>query len=186
MVLEILIPFDSLLCTKQRKIFNAFLPIIGLTKPMAIQLCGKLGKNVYIAGNFETREDFDAFYDNVPNIYYDECGGQDNWRSLTWLPYHIENGQFLHDITNKSLTQQYFYPPFEGISKNDNSYHSASVWLGIFPRNTSIARVPSNDALYAYFLSRVKQNLHIVLCFSPVGEKFRRIFKHFMNITKVT
>ena len=35
-------------------------------------------------------------------------------------------------------------------------------------------RIPTQDALYAYFLSRVKQNLHIVLCFSPVGEKFRQ------------
>ena len=33
------------------------------------------------------------------------------------------------------------------------------------------------------FLDRIKTNLHIVLCFSPVGEKFRRIFKHFMNMT---
>uniref|UniRef100_A0A5F8GJ93 Dynein axonemal heavy chain 5 n=1 Tax=Monodelphis domestica TaxID=13616 RepID=A0A5F8GJ93_MONDO len=34
-------------------------------------------------------------------------------------------------------------------------------------------RPPSNENLYDYFMSRVRQNLHIVLCFSPVGEKFR-------------
>ncbi|UJR23298.1 hypothetical protein I4U23_026313 [Adineta vaga] len=32
----------------------------------------------------------------------------------------------------------------------------------------------TNENLYDYFLSRVRQNLHIVLCFSPVGEKFRK------------
>eukprot|EP00118_Oscarella_pearsei_P013119 m.101516 g.101516 ORF g.101516 m.101516 type:complete len:4701 (+) comp37133_c1_seq2:73-14175(+) len=32
---------------------------------------------------------------------------------------------------------------------------------------------PTPEALYEYFLSRVRQNLHVVLCFSPVGEKFR-------------
>ncbi|XP_015212531.2 dynein axonemal heavy chain 5 isoform X1 [Lepisosteus oculatus] len=37
-----------------------------------------------------------------------------------------------------------------------------------FPR-----RPPSNENLYEYFMSRVRQNLHVVLCFSPVGEKFR-------------
>ncbi|XP_076010940.1 dynein axonemal heavy chain 5 isoform X2 [Genypterus blacodes] len=31
----------------------------------------------------------------------------------------------------------------------------------------------TNENLYEYFMSRVRQNLHVVLCFSPVGEKFR-------------
>ncbi|XP_041649230.1 dynein heavy chain 5, axonemal [Cheilinus undulatus] len=37
-----------------------------------------------------------------------------------------------------------------------------------FPR-----RLPTNENLYEYFMSRVRHNLHVVLCFSPVGEKFR-------------
>ena len=37
-----------------------------------------------------------------------------------------------------------------------------------FPR-----RPPSNENLYAYFMSRIRQYLHVALCFSPVGEKFR-------------
>ncbi|KAK7114139.1 dynein axonemal heavy chain 5-like isoform X2 [Littorina saxatilis] len=35
-------------------------------------------------------------------------------------------------------------------------------------------RPPSNENLYEYYLSRVRLNLHVVLCFSPVGEKFRQ------------
>ncbi|KAM8826831.1 dynein axonemal heavy chain 5-like [Synchiropus picturatus] len=31
---------------------------------------------------------------------------------------------------------------------------------------------PSNENLYDYFMSRVRHHLHVVLCFSPVGEKF--------------
>ncbi|XP_060937369.1 dynein axonemal heavy chain 5 isoform X1 [Limanda limanda] len=34
-------------------------------------------------------------------------------------------------------------------------------------------RPPTNENLYEYFMSRVRTNLHVVLCFSPVGEKFR-------------
>uniref|UniRef100_A0A8D2ZST3 Dynein, axonemal, heavy chain 5 n=1 Tax=Scophthalmus maximus TaxID=52904 RepID=A0A8D2ZST3_SCOMX len=37
-----------------------------------------------------------------------------------------------------------------------------------FPR-----RPPTNENLYEYFMSRVRRNLHVVLCVSPVGEKFR-------------
>nr|XP_054607993.1 dynein axonemal heavy chain 8 isoform X2 [Nothobranchius furzeri] len=32
---------------------------------------------------------------------------------------------------------------------------------------------PTFDNLYEYFISRAKKNLHVVLCFSPVGQKFR-------------
>ncbi|XP_066532241.1 dynein axonemal heavy chain 8-like isoform X2 [Hoplias malabaricus] len=32
---------------------------------------------------------------------------------------------------------------------------------------------PTFDNLYDFFISRAKKNLHVVLCFSPVGEKFR-------------
>ncbi|XP_041975311.1 dynein axonemal heavy chain 8 [Aricia agestis] len=34
-------------------------------------------------------------------------------------------------------------------------------------------RIPVNDVLYEYFIMRSRSNLHVVLCFSPVGEKFR-------------
>lgn len=34
-------------------------------------------------------------------------------------------------------------------------------------------RVPTQDNLYDFFISRARKYLHIVLCFSPVGEKFR-------------
>ena len=37
-----------------------------------------------------------------------------------------------------------------------------------FPR-----RPPTIENLNEYFLTRARQNLHVVLCFSPVGEKFR-------------
>uniref|UniRef100_A0A803XWP5 Dynein axonemal heavy chain 5 n=1 Tax=Meleagris gallopavo TaxID=9103 RepID=A0A803XWP5_MELGA len=34
-------------------------------------------------------------------------------------------------------------------------------------------RPPTSEILYDYFMTRVRQNLHVVLCFSPIGEKFR-------------
>jgi dynein heavy chain len=34
-------------------------------------------------------------------------------------------------------------------------------------------RAPTQDNLYDFFIARARNNLHVVLCFSPVGEKFR-------------
>lgn len=34
-------------------------------------------------------------------------------------------------------------------------------------------RVPTVDNVYAWFIERARTNLHLALCFSPVGEKFR-------------
>lgn len=44
------------------------------------------------------------------------------------------------------------------------------------------------DALYAFFLERVRANLHVVLCLSPVGEAFRnrlRMFPGLVNCTTI-
>ena len=36
-------------------------------------------------------------------------------------------------------------------------------------------RPPTPENVLEFFLSRVRQNLHIALCFSPVGGKVRRL-----------
>ncbi|XP_060709267.1 dynein axonemal heavy chain 8-like [Hemiscyllium ocellatum] len=44
----------------------------------------------------------------------------------------------------------------------------------IAPMKKEAPRIPPTfDNLYEYFINRARTNLHVVLCFSPVGEKFR-------------
>eukprot|EP00741_Cyanophora_paradoxa_P024938 tig00000056_g24072.t1 len=46
----------------------------------------------------------------------------------------------------------------------------------------------SNDALYAFFIERARNNLHVVLCMSPVGDAFRnrlRMFPALVNNTTI-
>ncbi len=38
------------------------------------------------------------------------------------------------------------------------------------------------ENLYAFFLNRVRDNLHMVLCFSPVGNKFSRRAQQFPGL----
>jgi dynein heavy chain len=52
------------------------------------------------------------------------------------------------------------------------------VWLGDcrndYVKEKGLGNVdPAQSELWNYFVDRIKDNLHIVLCFSPVGQKFR-------------
>ena len=38
---------------------------------------------------------------------------------------------------------------------------------------------PAPSELYNYFIDRIRDNLHVCLCFSPVGQKFRDRFRKF-------
>ena len=56
------------------------------------------------------------------------------------------------------------------------------IWLGelktLFIKNYRI-KEPTQQQVYEYFINRLRDNLHIVLCFSPVGTKFRERARKF-------
>lgn len=46
----------------------------------------------------------------------------------------------------------------------------------------------TQDALFAFFLERVRTNLHVIVCLSPIGEAFRarcRMFPGLVNCTTI-
>ena len=76
----------------------------------------------------------------------------------------------------------------EGFLEYINNVLSSGEVSNLFPRNEIDEinsnlipvmkrefpkRPPTPENLYNYFLTRARKNLHIVLCFSPIGEKFR-------------
>lgn len=56
------------------------------------------------------------------------------------------------------------------------------IWLGelksVFSKQTG-NKEPSQQQVYEFFVNRLRDNLHIVLCFSPVGTKFRERARKF-------
>lgn len=63
--------------------------------------------------------------------------------------------------------------------KTSYSYLSSCVLGGI-----NIVFLFSRDAVFNHFISRVRNNLHVVLCMSPVGDAFRtrcRMFPSLVN-----
>ena len=65
LVTMINVPTEDLKCHKITERINAFLPVPGLTKEEARDLCHKFGQEVYIAGHFKSKEDFDHYYDGM-------------------------------------------------------------------------------------------------------------------------
>ena len=57
------VPLEEVRCHKKANKINAFLPVPKLTKEEALDLCHKFGEDVHIAGQFNSKEDFDHLYD---------------------------------------------------------------------------------------------------------------------------
>ena len=57
------VPLEELRCQKKINKINAFLPVPKLTKEEAVDLCHKFGEDSHIAGQFNSKEDFDHYYD---------------------------------------------------------------------------------------------------------------------------
>lgn len=57
------------------------------------------------------------------------------------------------------------------------------VWLGdvrtVYTKKHKLKEDPSQQVIYDYFVNRLRDNLHVVLCFSPVGTKFRERARKF-------
>ncbi len=40
----------------------------------------------------------------------------------------------------------------------------------------------TKQGIYSYFVNRVRSNLHLVLCFSPIGDAFRQRLRMFPSL----
>ena len=128
---------------------SAFLPIPKLTRQDAIDLCKKFGTEVYIAGDFETKMDFDTFYDDLfaSDKYVETCGFNDNGRLLTWLPYkhNEDNSDLIHEVSYKPLlwkdnmevTDKFYLSWYSGPTAFNPDQH-IGAYFGIVPKYQNI------------------------------------------------
>jgi len=88
-------------------------------------------------------------------------------------------------------------PPVAGVALQAAALARAGELPNLFPRDEADAIVgevgavyaqifkgsePTVDDLWAFFIERVRQNLHLSLCFSPVGVKFRNRAQQFPGL----
>lgn len=96
-----------------------------------------------------------------------------SWKSMHWvsLVYILYLGWFpkTRKKKNKKLL---FFSKVSNLFARDEIDEIISDLIPALKKEHP-RRPPTSEVLYDYFMTRVRQNLHVVLCFSPVGEKFR-------------
>ncbi|XP_074645893.1 dynein axonemal heavy chain 5-like [Tubulanus polymorphus] len=110
---------------------------------------------------------------NVSNLMedlkylYRTAGGEGKGISFIFTDNEIKDEAFL-EYMNNILASGEVSNLFARDEMDEILQELVPVMKKEMPRHP-----PTNENLTEYYLSRVRLNLHIVLCFSPVGEKFR-------------
>lgn len=108
----------------------------------------------------------------------------------------LENFSFAHQVPNLFEPEEYEqvlngtrpHAKDAGIPEGDRlaglKYHCRDRKIIPWVPSNIISYRFARDAVYNHFISRVRSNLHIVLCMSPVGDAFRtrcRMFPSLVN-----
>ncbi|XP_047128865.1 dynein axonemal heavy chain 5 isoform X1 [Hydra vulgaris] len=110
---------------------------------------------------------------NTPNLIddlrklYRIAGQQGKGVTFIFTDNEIKDEVFLEYI-NSVLASGEISNLFPQDEINEITDELIPVMKQEYPR-----RPPTLENLYDYFITRAKNNLHVVLCFSPVGDKFR-------------
>ena len=127
-------------------------------------------KKVYTKVEF--REDLKALFRSA--------GGKGEATTFIFTDNSIKEEGFLEDINNILNTGEVpnIFPADEKADVQD-SVRNAAKEEGRCPEGTP-------QQLFAYFVERCKQNLHIVLTFSPIGDSLRNRIRNFPSLVNCT
>ncbi|KAJ0182474.1 hypothetical protein K1T71_001843 [Dendrolimus kikuchii] len=106
------------------------------------------------------------FMDDIKQLYR-VAGLQGQGITFIFTDNDIKDEQFL-EFLNNILSSGEIANLFAKDEMDEMLNELAPIMKKYAPK-----RIPVPDVLYEYFIMRSRANLHVVLCFSPVGEKFR-------------
>ncbi|KAL0220777.1 hypothetical protein RCL1_000631 [Eukaryota sp. TZLM3-RCL] len=136
------------------------------------------GYNVFqieIKKNYRTAE----WHQDLRNLY--SLAGINNQPTVfIFSDTQVVSESFLEDVNNILATGETpnMYPPDELSALKDEL---RPLFKKEFP-----SLIESDDALWNFFINRVRSNLHVVLCLSPIGQEFRLRVRQYPSFVSTT
>uniref|UniRef100_A0A8C5L4X8 Dynein axonemal heavy chain 2 n=1 Tax=Jaculus jaculus TaxID=51337 RepID=A0A8C5L4X8_JACJA len=117
------------------------------------------------------------FRDDIKRLYR-QAGVELKTTSFLFVDTQIADESFLEDINNilSSGEVPNLYKPDE----------FEEIQVQIIEQARAEQVPESSDSLFAYLIERVRNNLHIVLCLSPVGDPFRNWIRQYPALVNCT
>ncbi|XP_048885226.1 dynein axonemal heavy chain 2 [Brienomyrus brachyistius] len=137
---------------------------------LASFICGYQVFEVEVTKQYRKQE----FRDDIKKLY--RQAGVDNKPTVfLFNDTQILDESFLEDINNMLNSGE--VPNLYKPDELDEVQRALS----------NVANIPEHsDAMFSYFLERVRNNLHIVLCMSPVGDLFRNRIRQYPALVNCT
>ncbi|TKS92669.1 Dynein heavy chain 2, axonemal [Collichthys lucidus] len=140
---------------------------------MAASICEYQVFQVEVTKQYRKQE----FREDIKKLY--RLTGVDNKPTVfLFNDTQIVDDSFLEDINNILSSGE-----VPNLYKQDEFVEVCNA-LSESARKDNVAETP--DSLFSYLIERVRNNLHIVLCMSPVGEPFRHHYIELITILWVT
>ncbi|XP_062072422.1 dynein axonemal heavy chain 2 isoform X1 [Lepus europaeus] len=140
---------------------------------LASSICDYITFQIEVTKHYRKQE----FRDDIKRLYR-QAGVELRTTSFLFVDTQIADESFLEDINNilssGEVPNLYKADEFEEIQAHIIDQARAE-------------QVPeSSDSLFAYLIERVRNNLHIVLCLSPVGDPFRNWIRQYPALVNCT
>ncbi|XP_046391604.1 dynein axonemal heavy chain 6 [Ischnura elegans] len=139
---------------------------------LGAQLCGYKCFMIELTRGY----DYAAFHEDLRKLYMN-AGAKNENTVFLFVDTQIVIEEFLEDINN-ILNSGEVPNLFEA-----DEYEMAIQGVRPAAKKAGIAE-GNRDAIFDYFIKRVRNNLHLVICMSPVGDSFRsrcRMFPSLVN-----
>ncbi|XP_013412698.1 dynein heavy chain 2, axonemal [Lingula anatina] len=142
---------------------------------LAASICEYKTFQIEVSKHYRKQE----FRDDLKRLYW-QAGVENKPTVFLFTDTQVVEEGFLEDINNilSSGEVPNLYKPDE--------FEEVRTALADIAKKEGIDDTPSN--IFAFLIDRVRANLHVILCMSPVGEPFRnriRMYPAFVNCTTI-